>query len=153
MIGCLDGKHVQVLCPKKSGSMFFNYLKYFSVVLQGLVDSCNKFITVDVGGYGKQSDGGTFMASDLFKAIQEGSVVFPPPDNLPNTNITAPYVMLADEAYPLLPYLMTPFKRTTNGKHTHLQRAFVSCPKNSGVCFWHVIFKMAHLVKIHRDES
>jgi len=32
--------------------MFFNYKKFFSVVIQGLVDANYKFITVDMGGRG-----------------------------------------------------------------------------------------------------
>jgi len=50
VVGCFDGKHIRVVCPTDSGVMFFNYKKYFSVVLQGLVDANYKFITVDMGG-------------------------------------------------------------------------------------------------------
>lgn len=113
VIGCLDGKHIKIKCPDGSGSMFFNYKKYFSIVLQGLVDASYKFITVDVGGYGKQSDGGTFLASHLHEFIASGDIKFPEPEMLPNTNVQAPFIMLADEAYPLLPHLMTPYKRNT----------------------------------------
>ncbi|GFO46008.1 hypothetical protein PoB_007251300 [Plakobranchus ocellatus] len=58
-VGAIDGKHVRVKCPANSGSMFYNYKNYFSVVLQAAVDASYKFIAIDVGGYGKQSDGGT----------------------------------------------------------------------------------------------
>jgi hypothetical protein len=30
-LGALDGKHVLIFAPKKSGTMFFNYKKTFSV--------------------------------------------------------------------------------------------------------------------------
>jgi len=36
--GCLDGKHIRIVCPADSGATF-NYKKYFSVVLLGLVDA------------------------------------------------------------------------------------------------------------------
>ncbi|XP_039278270.1 protein ALP1-like [Nilaparvata lugens] len=111
VIGCLDGKHIRIKCPDNSAAMFFNYRKFFSIVLQGLVDASYKFITVDVGGYGKQSDGGTFLASHLHKFIESEDITFPEPKMVPNTNVQAPFVMLADEAYPLLPHLMTPYKR------------------------------------------
>ena len=65
VFGCLDGKHIRIVCPTDSGAMFFNYKKYFSVVLQGLVDANYNFISVDLGDFGKQSDGGTFLASDF----------------------------------------------------------------------------------------
>ena len=87
--------------------------KVLSVVLQGLVEANYKFITVDMGDFGKQSDGGTFLASDLFSFIDGKSIIFPEPDFLPRSNVTAPYVMLGDEAYPLLSYLMKPYERNS----------------------------------------
>jgi len=86
--------------------MFFNYKKYFFVVLQGLVDA--SYIDVDMGDFGKQNDGGTFLASDLFSFIDGKRITFPESDFILHSNVTAPYVMLGDEAYPLLPYLMKP---------------------------------------------
>ena len=76
VVVCLDGKHIHIVCPTDSGAMFFNYKKYFSIVLQGLVDGNYKFITVDMGGVGKQSDGGTFLASDLFSFIDGKRIIF-----------------------------------------------------------------------------
>jgi hypothetical protein len=104
--------------------MFFNYKKYLSVFLQGLVDANYKLITVDIGGFGKQSDGGTFFASDLFSFIDGKRISFPKPDFLPHSNLTAPYVMLGDEAYPLLPYLMKPYEPNSL---TERRRNFNEC--------------------------
>jgi hypothetical protein len=91
--------------------MFFNYKKYFSVVLQELVDANYKFITVDMGGFRKQSDRSKFLASDLF-SFDRKRISLPEPDFLPYSNVTAPYVVLGDEAYPLLPYLMKRYNVT-----------------------------------------
>jgi len=55
VVGCLDDKHIRTVCPTNSGAMFFNYKKYFSVVLQGLVDANCKFITVDMGVSGNKA--------------------------------------------------------------------------------------------------
>ena len=43
VVGCLDGKYIRIVCPTDFGVMFFNYKKYFSFVLQGLVDANSKF--------------------------------------------------------------------------------------------------------------
>lgn len=111
-VGALDGKHVRVKCPPNSGSMYYNYKKFFSIVLQAVVDARYKFLVIDVGGYGKQSDGGTFQASELYRALVGNRLRLPEPSPLPNSNFMAPFVFLADEAYPLLPYLMKPFSGT-----------------------------------------
>lgn len=52
-IGAVDGKHIRILCPKKSSSLFFNYKDFFSTVLLAVVDANYKFIYIDVGSYGK----------------------------------------------------------------------------------------------------
>lgn len=108
-IGSIDGKHCQIKCPKHSGSSHFNYLKYFSLVLQGVADAEKKFVIVDVGARGKQSDGGTFASSKLCNFISNNNLNVPPEKNLPGTNIKVPHVLIGDEAYPLKPYLMRPF--------------------------------------------
>lgn len=108
-IGSIDGKHCQIKCPKHSGSSHFNYLKYFSLVLQGVADAEKKFVIVDVGARGKQSDGGTFASSKLCNLISNNNLNLPPEKNLPGTNIKVPHVLIGDEAYPLKPYLMRPF--------------------------------------------
>lgn len=110
-MGTIDGKHVKIFCPEHSGSMYFNYKKHFSIVLQGLVDANYKFTSIDVGNYGKQSDGGTFRSSGLFLKLSTGELKIPNDKPLPNSNITVPYVIIGDEAYPLLPHLMKPFSR------------------------------------------
>ena len=109
--GCVDGKHVRIRNPSYAGSMYHNYKQYFSIVLQGLVDANCKFIAIDVGAYGRQSDGGIFRDSSLGRSLENGRIYIPPPKVLPNTNITLPYVILGDEAYSLTSYLIRSFPR------------------------------------------
>lgn len=110
-VGALDGKHVNIQAPPNSGSLYFNYKKTFSVVLMALVDAKYNFIAVDVGAYGKSSDGGIFTHSNLGKAIEQDKLRIPRSVKLPSTSIEVPYVIVGDEAFPLKTYLMRPYPR------------------------------------------
>ncbi|XP_041350760.1 putative nuclease HARBI1 [Gigantopelta aegis] len=60
-----DGKHVAVRKPPGSGSLYFNYKGFFSVVLMALVDADYKFVCIEVGGHGSMSDAHIYNASEL----------------------------------------------------------------------------------------
>ena len=68
-VGALDRKHINIKCPKNTGSYHFNYEGTFSLVLLGLVDADYKFIYVDVGCNGRISDGGVSRNASLSKAL------------------------------------------------------------------------------------
>lgn len=110
-LGALDGKHVIIQAPPNSGSSYFNYKKTFSVVLLALVDAHYNFIAVDVGAYGKNSDGGIFASSNLSKGIEQRTLSIPGKKVLPQTSIEVPHVIVADEAFPLKTYLMRPYPK------------------------------------------
>jgi len=108
-IGAVDGKHVNIEAPANSGSVYFNYKKTFSVTLLALVDANYNFIMIDVGSFGRSSDGGIFSHSALGKRMENSSLNIPPDSSLPGTNIEAPFVIVGDEAFPLKTYLMRPY--------------------------------------------
>ncbi|KAG8238233.1 hypothetical protein J437_LFUL018003 [Ladona fulva] len=110
-IGCIDGKHIRIKCPKESGTMFYNYKHFFSIVLQAVADYRCRFIFVDVGGYGKQSDGGTFYASYLSTFLENCRANLPPPSYVEGIVTDMPFVILGDDAYPLKTYLMKPYSK------------------------------------------
>lgn len=109
-VGSIDGKHIRIFCPGKSGSLFFNYKDFFSIVLLAIVDANCKFIYVDIGSYGKEGDSGIFSRSSLYKLIKQGNY-FPPNENLPTSSQTLPYVHVGDEAFHLETHMMRPYTR------------------------------------------
>ncbi|XP_015376947.1 PREDICTED: uncharacterized protein LOC107171233 [Diuraphis noxia] len=102
-LGAIDGKHFKIKCPPKTGSAFFNYKQYFSIVLMACVDTNGLFLTIDVGDYGRNSDGRVFRRSSLGKAIDNDLLDVPDPKPLPGWGSKGPFphFFVADEAFPL----------------------------------------------------
>lgn len=107
--GAIDGKHCIIQAPKRSGSLYFNYKGTYSINLMAVADANYCFVIVDIGAFGKQSDGGVFNNSKLYKRLEAKSLKIPNNLSLPGTSQLLPTVFLGDEAFPLKPYLMRPF--------------------------------------------
>ena len=120
-IGALDGKHVAIKAPPNTGSLYYNYKNFFSLVLMALVDANYKFIYVDIGNYGRISDGGTFNNSSLGQALANDSLSIPRPDKVNGFEVEVPYVVVADDAFSLKPYIMKPYAQRGL---THHQRIY-----------------------------
>ena len=68
-IGAVDGKHVVMVAPPNSGSIFYNYKGTHSIVLMGIADAQYKLLYTDVGRIGKFSDGGVFNRCTFAQAM------------------------------------------------------------------------------------
>lgn len=110
-VGSIDGKHVRIKCPANSGTMFYNYKQFFSIVLQAVADANYKFLTIEVGAYGKQSDGGIFQSSETYALLKNEKFNLPKTTSLPDSDIQFPFYLIGDEAYPLTHFLIRPFPR------------------------------------------
>lgn len=110
-VGSLDGKHVPIIKPDNSGSLYYNYKGFFSIVLLALVNAKKEFIMVDVGMNGRISDGGVMFYSKFGELFQENQLNLPTPRMLPNATDVLPYVFVADEAFALHNNLLKPYSQ------------------------------------------
>ncbi|XP_040209420.1 protein ALP1-like [Rana temporaria] len=117
-VGALDGKHVRIRKPSASGSLFYNYKKYFSIILMAICDASYKFLAVDIGAYGQNNDSRVFKESNLGKALYAGTFQIPGPKPLPGIDGPAlPHVIVADEAFQMAENLLKPYSgRRLNGQ-------------------------------------
>lgn len=108
-IGAVDGKHIRIFKPVKSGSSYYNYKKYFSLLLLAICDSNCKFIFVDIGVYGRNSDSTIFEDTRLFRRLQSNMLNIPNPSPITTNCEAMPYVFIGDEAFALSQNLMRPY--------------------------------------------
>ncbi|XP_060807837.1 uncharacterized protein LOC132903452 [Amyelois transitella] len=108
-IGAIDGKHIRMCNPANSGSLFFNYKSFFSMVLLAVVDSNYKFTFVDIGAYGKECDSTVFQNSKLYELMICEKLPLPDPQPLCGFNRPIPYVLVGDEAFGLSKHVMRPY--------------------------------------------
>ena len=110
--------------PANGGSRWINYKGTHSVVLMAVTNADYTFEYVDVGGYGRQSDGGTWKACALGRALNDGSLALPGPRKLGDSTELFPYVFVADAAFPHSVNMLRPYPGFARQTMTREQRIF-----------------------------
>ena len=111
-IGAMDGKHVAIKAPPRSGSAFYNYKEFFSIVLLAIVDALGRFIWYDIGANGRNNDAGIWRCTELRRRFENQETDLPAPRKLTDgTDFSVPFVIVGDEAFPLKTNLMKPYPR------------------------------------------
>ena len=111
-VGALDGKHVAMRCPKRSGSWYYKYKGFYSVVKLAPVDADNNFLWVSVGSNGSCSDAQIFNECQLKDNINNGSIRFPDTDELPGNDRNTLYFIVAVDAFALGTWLIKLWSRS-----------------------------------------
>ena len=141
-VGALDGKHIAIKKHKKSGSEYFNYKGYFSVVLLALVDADYKFLWVNAGASGSSSDAQIFNCSKLKRRIENGTLGLPTPEPLvPGGQM---YTTSCWGAIALMPWLVKPYSRRQLTREERIANYRIS--RGGG-------WSRTHLVYLSRDSG
>lgn len=111
-LGAVDGKHVAIKKPPHTGSLYYNYKKFCSIVLMAVVNSNYEFIMADAGINGRISDGGVLGYTAFGKALSDKIPKIPEPATLPNSGNKLPFVLLGDDAFVLTDNFMKPYSQT-----------------------------------------
>ncbi|XP_064479250.1 uncharacterized protein LOC135392472 [Ornithodoros turicata] len=122
-IGALDGKHVQILPPSKSGAMYRNYKGSFSILLMARVGADLEFLYIDVGRNGRLSDSAVWNDSTLNNVIESNSLHIPSASVPRGSDTTVPYAIVADEGFGLKTYMQRPF----SARELNVERRIYNC--------------------------
>ena len=104
---------MKIYPPTNSGSFFYNYKNDLSIVLLGLIDSDCNFIYIDTSCNGRIFDGGVFAHITLYNALENNSLCVPADIPLPNRATPSPFVIIANNAFPLKNYILKLYWRST----------------------------------------
>ena len=115
-LGAIDGKHIRIRKPANSGSAYFNYKKFFSIILFAMVDANLEFRYVEIGEPGRSSDGTIFNESNLLQGLNDNKLNIPKDEVLEGDSVTTPYFILSDAAFALRTWMQKPYPGS------HLQR-------------------------------
>ena len=106
-VGAMDGKHVIIQAPDIS-----IIKKIFSKVLLALFHARYKFLAVDIGAYGRNSDSGIFGASRIGRLLEKGQSIMPAKASHPGRNDPMPHAIFTDEGFQFKEYILRPYPQT-----------------------------------------
>ncbi len=135
--GAIDDSHIPIKAPPNTPADYFNRKGQYSDILQAVVDNKMKFWDINIGQPGRVHDARVFALSSLFDRGQSGRLLPQWTEIFEGVNV--PLMILGDAAYPLLPWLMKPFREgrgvtaeQINFNH-HLSQARMTVERASGV--------------------
>ena len=86
IIGAVDGKHVAIIAPPNSGSMFYNDKASHSIIFMAVADADRRSIWCNLSANGRNDDAGVFANSSLAIVLDDTSLNMPVPQKIPNTS-------------------------------------------------------------------
>jgi hypothetical protein len=108
-IGAVDSKHIRIVKPLHSGSLYYNYKSYFSIHLLAICDANYCFIYVDIGDFRKNNNSSIYNNSVFNRKLRAGSLDIPDTRFLPGkSDMKMPFVLVGDEAFAMTNAMLRP---------------------------------------------
>ena len=101
--GAIDGTHIPIVAPSECHAEYVNRKGYHSIIMQAVVECKYLYRDVVIGWPGSVHDARVFSNSCIFQKGNEGKLF---PHDLPAEihGVEVSSFLVADPAYPLLPY-------------------------------------------------
>ena len=119
--GAIDGTHIPIRAPIESNVEYVNRKGYHSILMQAVVDANYLYMDVVIGWPGSVHDARVFSNPEIFKKGDENKLFHPDLTREINGEDVPPLI-LADPAYPLLPWIMKGYPCNNNAPRS--QRVF-----------------------------
>ena len=101
IIGAIDGSHIPILAPVIGGEDYYCRKSFHSALLQGIVDTKCVFWDYEFGWAGSMHDWTLFKLTKVGRDCIKGKFL--------------PYKLIGDCAYPVRPWIYSPFKGCAEG--------------------------------------
>lgn len=138
-LGAVDEKHIRIKKTINCGSLYYNYKHFHSIVLLSIVDSNNKFLIVDVGAMGKNSDGGIFENSKFGTLLKKQKLILPENSPIEENGQVLPHVFIGDEAFRLTDHFMKPYPRRLLDNKKRIFNYRLSYARNTVECMFGIL--------------
>lgn len=103
-------------------SLYFQ--KFHSIVLMAVADADNKFLFIDVGGYGSEGDASVLFKSKFRRSIVQNTVDLPEDTHIGIGTEKLPFVFVADDAFPLTNRIIKPYNPPRGGTLDESEKIF-----------------------------
>ena len=108
-LSALDGKHIRIRKPSNSGSLWYDYKGFFSMVLLAVCDARYCFTLVDFGEYGSNNGCEILRNPRMGRRYGNGEMSILESEKILEDDLELPYFLVGGEIFPLQTWLMRPF--------------------------------------------
>ncbi|KAI9556056.1 hypothetical protein GHT06_018623 [Daphnia sinensis] len=119
-----DTNEWKKIANDNSGSTWYNYKGFHSMVMFAICDANYCFTVIDIGAYGREGDAGIFASSQFAMVLENGSLGIPHPSLLVYSDVISTHVFVMDDAFPLMKNIMKPCPGRSLGTLLEGERTF-----------------------------